>query len=242
MQLSRRTAVLFLALLGATVQAQSQELGQRLFDQGIRATVALKDGTGALLNGTFHPELPMTGDFFLTRYGLSQRPLGTLRGPEGTSPQDLTEIAAAGLLAGLPRTFVATTVDWLDARMLKFNGQSWWGAFVDPLLAQLHRGEPPSGCVLPSVCMVPSPDPTCPSPRVCMVAPTDPTCPSPRVCIDPPPVCQPQPVLVAVPADVLETLRLSSNWINPIHPQQRRRLKAVYDWLNTVESVKGKQP
>jgi hypothetical protein len=226
MKLSRRTAVLFLALLGATVQAQSQQLGQRLFDQGIRTTVALKDGTGAFLTGTFHPEIPMTGDFFLTRYGLSQRPLGTLRGPEGTSAEDLTEIAAEGLLAGLPRTFVATQIDWLDARMLKFNGQSWWGAVADPILTQLHRGEN-SECVLPSVCMVP---------------PTAPTCASPKVCIDPPQECQPQPVLVAVPADVLETLRLSSNWINPIHPYQRRRLKLVYDWIKTVESVKGRQP
>src|SRR4029077_17462771 len=129
-------------------------LGQRLFDQGIRTTIALKDGTGAFLNGTFHPEMPLTGDFFLTRYVLSQRPLGTLRGTEGTSAEDLTEIAAAGLLVGLPRTFVATQVDWLDARMLKHNGQSWWGAFVDPLLAQLHAGEH-TECVLPSVCMVP---------------------------------------------------------------------------------------
>jgi hypothetical protein len=229
MKLSRN-AVFVLALLGATGQAQSQELGQRLFGQGIRTTIALKDGTGARLFGTFHPEIPMTGDFFRTRYGLPQVPIGTLRGPEGTSPDDLTEIAAAGLLVGLPRTFVATQVDWVDARMLSQNGQSWWGSFVDPVLAQLrsHGGGGEPGCVLPSVCMVP---------------PTSPLCPAPRVCIDPPqecPQCLPQPVLVVVPADVLETLRLASTWINPIHLQQRRRLKGVYDWLQTVEKVKKK--
>jgi hypothetical protein len=72
------------------------------------------------------------------------------------------------------------------------------------------------------------------------VPPTSPVCPAPRVCIDPPPACPPQPVLVVVPADVLGTLRLASNWINPFHLQQRRRLKGVYDWLQTVETVKKK--
>ena len=163
MKLSRRTAVLFLALFGATSRRSRRS----------SANVSLIRGSERPWPSRTEPERSspapsilssrMTGDFFLTRYGFSQRPLGTLRGPEGTSPQDLTEIAAAGLLAGLPRTFVATSVDWLDARMLKINGQSWWSFVVDPLLAQLHRGEPPSGCILPSVCMVPRP--TQPVPR-----------------------------------------------------------------------------
>jgi hypothetical protein len=232
----RTLIVLVLALWGllTTLRAAgSQELGRRLYDSGLRQTVALKDGTGAQITGTFHPEIPMAGDFFLTRYGLPLRPLGTLRGPEGTSPQDLTELAAAGLLAGLPRTFVATTTDWVDARMLRYAGQSWWGAVVDPLLAQLHREEPPAGppsppCALPSVCMVPPPP--------CSLCPPVLECPPVAPC----PACAAQPTLVAVPADVLETLRVAAGWINPVRPQQRRRLQAVYEWLAKVEAVKGK--
>jgi len=233
-------ALLLLLLSGS--QLCAQELGRRLYESGLRQTVALKDGTGAQITGTFHPEIPMAGDFFLTRYGLPQRPLGTLRGPEGTSVEDLTELAAAGLLAGLSRTYVATTTDWVDARMLRYNGQSWWGAVVDPLLAQLHRAEPPVGpptpsCALPSVCMVPpAPCAACPPAVTCPPVVECQACQPPVAC----PSCPAQPVLVAVPAELLETLRVAAGWINPVRPQQRRRLQAVYEWLAKVEAVKGK--
>lgn len=227
--MKNRIAIAILAVFALSSASHAQELGRQLYAQGIRQTVALKDGTGRSLVGTFHPEVPLTGDFYLTRYGFSQKPLGTLRGPEGTSPEDLTEMAAAGQLAGLPRTYVATPTDWVDARVLRVGTQSWWSAVVDPALAALHAPviPPPAACVTPKVCMVP--------PGAC-----GPTCDAPKTCMDRPEPCAPPLTLIPVSPDALSTICAAPAWVSSIRLQQRRRLQAACDWLKMVEAVKVK--
>jgi plastocyanin len=133
----KRTLPVLLFVLGA-LPAFPQQVGQRLHNLGYQQTVALVDGTGKRMYGTFDPAVPAgpgsSWDAILARYGFSSVPFGYLRGPEDTDAEILTKVIQRYQLWGLPADYVATEQDRTDVLYLASGHSNVWATEIDPLV------------------------------------------------------------------------------------------------------------
>jgi len=203
----KKTIILIFMLSPLAVPAIGQQLGLALWNQGYTHTLYLDASPShAKTIGPFNPNAINPQD----RYGPAVQSgvsFGNTVG-ERASCEIVDRYVAAGLLPGLGPGYHCTSFDLSDTRLLTRSGTQ---AAYDDMLAALPS-EPPPGCVLPQVCMVP-PD----------------KCPPPVVC----------PQLAAIPADIVPLLKQISGYL-VIGPGRRNQILRVLQWAQTVEAVKVK--